>query len=182
MAALILICRLLTPPAVLSTDSRAQSQSNMRGEPVSRILSRSTPLPAQSWAIIHLGGLLPGPSSCQPEPAGLKRPICGSYLALLPVGLAVPRLLPAARWATTNAQQYKDIECYGQCYEWDQGGVDYVIDIAVDQSVRDTLATVFHECVHLWQWERGTWKGEGEREATQLQYELADEYWRCGNV
>ena len=71
----------------------------MRGEPVSRILSRSTPLPAQPWAIIHLGGLLPGPSSCQPKPAGLKRPICGSYLALLPVGLAVPRLLPAARWA-----------------------------------------------------------------------------------
>ena len=99
MAAFILINRLLTPPAVLSTDSRDQSQSNMRGEPVSRILSRSTPLPAQSWAIIHLGGLLPGPSSCQPEPAGLKRPICGSYLALLPVGLAVPRLLPAARWA-----------------------------------------------------------------------------------
>lgn len=101
MAALILICRLLTPPAVLSTDSRAQSQSNMRGEPVSRILSRSTPLPAQSWAIIHLGGLLPGPSSCQPEPAGLKRPICGSYLALLPVGLALPPLLPEARWAFT---------------------------------------------------------------------------------
>jgi hypothetical protein len=83
---------------------------------------------------------------------------------------------------TTNARQYKDIECYGQCYEWDQGGVDYVIDIAVDQSVRDMLATIFHECVHLWQWERGTWKGEGEHEAEQLQYELADEYWRCGNV
>ena len=99
MAAFILIKRLVAPIAVLSTDSRDQSQSNMRGEPVSRILSRSTPLPAQSWAIIHLDGLLPGPSSCQPEPAGLKRPICGSYLALLPVGLAVPRLLPAARWA-----------------------------------------------------------------------------------
>ena len=83
---------------------------------------------------------------------------------------------------TTNARQYKDIECYGQCYEWDQGGVDYVIDIAVDQSIRDMLATIFHECVHLWQWERGTWKGEGEHEAEQLQYELADEYWRCGNV
>ena len=101
MAALILIRRLLTPPAVLSTDSRAQSQSNMRGEPVSRILSRSTPLPAQSWAIIHLDGLLPGPSSCQPEPAGLKRPICGSYLALLPVGLAVPSVSPRPRWALT---------------------------------------------------------------------------------
>ena len=83
---------------------------------------------------------------------------------------------------TANARQYKDIQCYGQCYEWDQGGVDYVIDIAVDQSIRDMLATVFHECVHLWQWERGTWKGEGEHEAEQLQYELADEYWRCGNV
>ena len=83
---------------------------------------------------------------------------------------------------TVNTMQYKDLKCYGQCYEWDQDDVDYVIDIAVDQSVRDMLATIFHECVHLWQWERGHWKGEGEREATQLQYELADEYWRCGNV
>jgi hypothetical protein len=84
---------------------------------------------------------------------------------------------------TTNAWQYKDLKCYGQCYEWEHSdAVDYVIDIAVDQSVRDILATVFHECVHLWQWERGTWRGEGENEAEELQYELADEYWRCGNV
>ena len=84
---------------------------------------------------------------------------------------------------TTNAWQYKDLKCYGQCYEWEHSdAVDYVIDIAMDQSVRDMLATVFHECVHLWQWERGTWKGEGEHEAEELQYELADEYWRCGNV
>ncbi len=83
---------------------------------------------------------------------------------------------------TTNTKQYKDLKCYGRCYEWDQGGVDYVIDVAIDQSLRDMLATIFHECVHLWQWERGHWKGEGEREACQLQYELADEYWRCGNV
>ena len=84
---------------------------------------------------------------------------------------------------TLNAVEYKTHKCYGQCYEWDHSeDVDYVIDIAVDQSVRDMLATVFHECVHLWQWERGHWKGEGEREANELQYELADEYWRCGNV
>ena len=82
-----------------------------------------------------------------------------------------------------NAWQYKDLKCYGQCYEWDHSDkIDYVIDIAIDQSIRDTLATIFHECVHLWQWERGHWKGEGEREAKDLQYELADEYWRCGNV
>ncbi len=84
---------------------------------------------------------------------------------------------------TVNAYQYNNLKCWGQCYEWDKSDeVDYVIDIAIDQSIRDMLATVFHECVHLWQWERGHWKGEGEREATQLQYELADEYWRCGNV
>ena len=85
---------------------------------------------------------------------------------------------------TVNAKTYKQMGCYGLCYEWDVEGsnVDYVIDVAIDQSVRDMLATVFHECVHLWQWERGTWKGEGEHEAEQLQYELADEYWRCGNV
>ena len=84
---------------------------------------------------------------------------------------------------TVNAYQYKNLKCWGQCYERDKSDdVDYVIDIAIDQSIRDMLATVFHECVHLWQWERGHWKGEGEREATQLQYELADEYWRCGNV
>ena len=84
---------------------------------------------------------------------------------------------------TVNAYQYDNLKCWGQCYEWDKSDeIDYVIDIAIDQSIRDMLATVFHECVHLWQWERGHWKGEGEREAEQLQYELADEYWRCGNV
>jgi len=84
---------------------------------------------------------------------------------------------------TLNAMEYKQLKCFGMCYEWDHSDdVDYVIDVTIDQPVRDMLATVFHECVHLWQWERGHWKGEGEREASQLQYELADEYWRCGNV
>ena len=81
-----------------------------------------------------------------------------------------------------NASTLKDLDCYGQCYEWDGEKIDYVIDVATDQSIRDLLATIFHECVHLWQWERGHWKGSGEREANELQYELADEYWRCGNV
>jgi len=81
-----------------------------------------------------------------------------------------------------NAWQYKDLKCYGQCYEWEGEKIDYVIDIAIDQSIRDTLATIFHECVHLWQWERGDWKGDGEREAASLQYELADEYWKSGSV
>ena len=71
-----------------------------RGWPVSRILCRADPV-----MTIPLGRLLPGASSCQPEPAGAKAapelPPRGSYLALLPVGLAVPGLLPAPRWALT---------------------------------------------------------------------------------
>lgn len=88
------------------------------------------------------------------------------------------------RYLVINFNQYERLNCWGQCYEWDVEGVDtdYVIDLAYDQNTRDLLATLFHECVHLWQWERGHWKGEGEREACQLQYELADDYWKCGNV
>ena len=85
---------------------------------------------------------------------------------------------------TVNTATMKDLDCYGQCYEWeaDPSKCNYVIDVACDQSIRDLLATVFHECVHLWQWERNHWKGYGEREANELQYELADEYWKSGNV
>ena len=61
---------------------------------------------------IHLGRTLLCGSCCQPDPSRLKRrsggfpvardqPARGSYLALLPVGLAVPPLLPGARWALT---------------------------------------------------------------------------------
>ncbi len=69
---------------------------------------------------------------------------------------------------TANARQYKDIQCYGQCYEWeaDPSKCNYVIDVACDQPLRDMLATIFHECVHLWQWERkleGIWREGSER-------------------
>ena len=54
---------------------------------------------------IPLRQRLPVGSSCQPGPLGLKRPWGlaprDPYLALLPVGLAVPPLLPEARWALT---------------------------------------------------------------------------------
>lgn len=50
---------------------------------------------------IPLGPLLPTRSSCQPEPPGQGWPKCGSYSALLPVGLAMPVRLPGPRWALT---------------------------------------------------------------------------------
>jgi len=74
---------------------------------------------------------------------------------------------------------YTDLDCWGQCYEANGG---YMIELAMNQNTRDLLATLFHECVHVWQWERGHWKGEGEQEAIRLQYKLADEYWKAGLV
>ena len=85
------------------------------------------------------------------------------------------------RILNVNLKTYKKMKCWGECSEGEDG-IDYIIDIATDQSLRDFIATLMHEMVHVLQWERGTWKGEGEREATQLQYELADDFWRCGNV
>ena len=85
------------------------------------------------------------------------------------------------RILNVNLKTYKDMKCWGECSEGEDG-IDYNIDIATDQSLRDFIATLMHEMVHVLQWERGSWKGEGEREATQLQYELADDFWKCGLV
>ena len=79
----------------------------MRGRPISRILSQGLPLlddHSSDPVVADMG------YSRQPGPAGAKEapPTClkthaarGPYLALLPVGLAMPPLLPAARWALT---------------------------------------------------------------------------------
>ena len=75
---------------------------------------------------------------------------------------------------------YKDIECWGECKEGKD--VDYTIDLATDQCLRDFLATVMHEMIHLRQWETGKWDEDGEIEAEKLQYKLADDFWTCGII
>ena len=75
---------------------------------------------------------------------------------------------------------YKDIECWGECKEGKD--VDYIIDIATDQSLRDFLATLMHEMIHLRQWETDRWEEDGEIEAEKLQYKLADDFWTCGII
>ena len=57
------------------------------------------------------------------------------------------------------------------------GDVSYDIRICVNQSLRDFVATLMHELVHVQQWHENTWDGDGEKEATSLEYKLADEYW-----
>ena len=48
---------------------------------------------------------------------------------------------------------------------------NYVIDLATDQFLRDFLATLMHELVHVHQWERDEWEGDGEKEAENKQYD-----------
>ena len=77
-----------------------------------------------------------------------------------------------------NLQTSKQLDCWGTCHEGDND--DYIINVATDQSIRDFLATLMHELVHVLQWERGTWEGDGEEEAEKKQYKLADKFWKEG--
>ena len=74
---------------------------------------------------------------------------------------------------------YEDLDCYGMCVE----GVvphTYIIHVARDQTLRDWVATLVHEMVHVNQWETGEWTGDGEKEAERLQYEITDQLWKEG--
>ena len=53
--------------------------------------------------------------------------------------------------------------------------------MATDQYLRDFVATLMHELVHVLQWERDEWEDDGEKEAEDKQYELADEFWKEGD-
>jgi hypothetical protein len=60
--------------------------------------------------------------------------------------------------------------------------VEVVTDWFLDKYLRDFLATLMHELVHVLQWERGEWEDDGEKEAEDKQYELADEFWKEGLI
>ena len=67
--------------------------------------------------------------------------------------------------------------CAGYCEE---GNTDrsYVITIDNNQSLRDFVMTIVHEMVHVKQWVRNEWTGDGESEAWELQEKLTDELWK----
>ena len=70
------------------------------------------------------------------------------------------------------------LECWGESYKQDLAKNNYVISVATDQNLRDFVATLMHELVHVHQWERDEWEDDGEKEAEDKQYELADEFWK----
>ena len=81
---------------------------------------------------------------------------------------------------TVNLKTYRAMDCYGETQQSKKN--NYEIDLATDQGLRDFLATLMHELVHVHQWEREEWEGDGEKEAEDKQYELADEFWKEGLI
>jgi len=71
---------------------------------------------------------------------------------------------------------YNKFKCWGQCYEGN-GDHHYIIEIAKDQTLRDFVATVVHEMIHVKQWVTGEWQGDGEAEAERWQYLLSSKIW-----
>jgi hypothetical protein len=69
-------------------------------------------------------------------------------------------------------------DCWGYCKCLKKG--QYIIKVDGGQSMRDFIATVVHEVIHVNQWESDTWEGDGESEAEQLQYTLTDKMWQMG--
>ena len=74
---------------------------------------------------------------------------------------------------------FADFNCWGTCYQGNKKH-HYNIEVAKDQTIKDFVATVAHEMVHVKQWETGRWTGDGEAEAERLQYQLANKMWKHG--
>lgn len=65
--------------------------------------------------------------------------------------------------------------CCGE--SWQKTANKYGMRIRTKQSLRDIIATICHEMVHVQQWTEDKWQGDGEKEAEVKQYNLADNYW-----
>ena len=79
---------------------------------------------------------------------------------------------------TTNIDVTLDVitDCFGTCVDNDEGGYD--ITISINQSLRNFIATITHEMIHVKQYVTGEWQGDGEKECEELQYVLADKIWK----
>lgn len=77
---------------------------------------------------------------------------------------------------TLDIELKETMSCWGDS-EQVTGDTHYNIRICTNQSLRDFVATLMHELVHVHQWVESKWDGDGEKEAAIRQYELADEYW-----
>ncbi len=77
--------------------------------------------------------------------------------------------------------KYKTFQCYGTCVEGSLKN-SYRITVANDQNIRDFVATLIHELIHVNQYVTGVWKGDGEKECEDRQYPLTDKCWSEGVI
>ena len=78
-----------------------------------------------------------------------------------------------------NMEILEDNDCWGSCIESDGIRLDtegFDITISNEQSVRDFIATIMHEMIHVNQYITGEWEGDGEKEAEDRQYKLTDKF------
>tara|TARA_Y100001963_G_scaffold127070_1_gene180134 strand:+ start:308 stop:667 length:360 start_codon:yes stop_codon:yes gene_type:complete len=79
---------------------------------------------------------------------------------------------------TINISIERDVDCWGECGVGTEGN-QYDIMVCSNQPLRDFVATIVHEMIHVAQWEKNEWyETDGEKECEDLQYKLTDELWR----
>jgi len=72
-------------------------------------------------------------------------------------------------------------DSWGECDQIEEG--NYEITLHSIMSLRDMIATTIHEMLHIKQWETSDTRDSsdnGELEASNLQYRLADLIWSLG--
>ena len=76
--------------------------------------------------------------------------------------------------------KYTTHQCWGSV---ERAGFNrFDMTVATNQSLRDFIATITHEMVHVNQYVTGDWEGDGEAEAESREYELADGFWKGGHL
>lgn len=104
------------------------------------------------------------------------------------VGRNRSRMLRACRWflrrsglagrkrtIVIRVVPYSKIRCYGTSEQVKEGCYECFV---AEQDEATMTSTLLHEMVHVEQWERGSWQGEGEREALRREKELMKEHGR----
>jgi len=71
-------------------------------------------------------------------------------------------------------------DCWGSCVDSDDDMTSFDVTISNEQGIRDFVATIIHEMIHVNQYITNTWKGDGEKEAEERQYKLTDKLWKEG--
>lgn len=78
--------------------------------------------------------------------------------------------------------QYVTHQCWGSVVEDNEENTAFSMTIANNQGLRDYIATIMHEMIHVNQYVTQKWDGDGEREAEYWQYKMADMFWTNGEL